>query len=108
MATQVYKKIKESHNSGSLLDHGVSCGKNPHTMEILQSRKHVGTCNTDVAFHSHGQNGELCIIHNDPMHAGLNLTIKKIQEAHEHNMKSRAANRMPEDGMQLPWVLFNP
>jgi len=106
LATQAHKKLKEAYNPGALLDDNVSHGKNLLAMEILQSRKHVDKCDTDTAFHAHGKNGKVCLIYNDPMCAGLNLAIKKFQEAHEHNIKSRAANRTPEDGMRLAGVLI--
>jgi len=106
IATQVYKKIKDAYNPGAVLDDNVSRGKNVLAMEILQSRKHIDTCDTDVVFPSFGKNGKVYIIHNDPMYAGLNLAIKRFQEAHEHNVKSRAANRTPEDGIRLAGVLF--
>jgi len=36
----------------------------------------------------------------------LDLTIQKFEHAHRDNLKSRAANRTPEDGMRLAGVLF--
>ena len=108
IATVVHKKIKDLCNPHAQLDDNVSRGKNVLCMEMLQSRKHVDTCDTNIAFHSCGKDGKVCLIHNNPRFAGLDLAVKKFQQAHEHNTKSRAAHRTPEDGLRLAGVLFHP
>ena len=109
IATQIHKKLKEHFNPATLLDDNVSHGKDTLAVKILQSRKHVDTCDADRAFHSYGKEGRVYLIHNHdcPMYAGIDLVIKRFQEAHEHNVKSRASNQTPEDGLRLAGVLFN-
>jgi len=108
IATQVYKQINDSHNPGAQLDDNVSRGKNTLHMEILQSRKHVDTSDTHVAFHSHGVDGKVHIVYNNPRFAGQDLAIRQTQLAHQLTIKARKAQRTQDDGIRLAGVLFHP
>jgi len=91
IATKLYKSVKKIYNPlGAQLDDNVSRGKDTLAIEILQSRKHVDTCNTDIAFHSYGANGMVYLIHNCAKYAGLDLAVRKFQQAHHHNIKTRS------------------
>jgi len=106
IATQIYKKLKETYNPVAGLDGNVSRGMQVLAMEILQSRKHVDTCDTDKAFHQYGNNGKIYIINNCTLCAGVDQAVNNFQKQHEHNAKTRAAHRTPEDGIRLCGVLF--
>lgn len=105
-ATQIYKKLKEFYNPKAQLEENVSRGKNTLAVETLQSRKHVDTCDTDVAFHQHSKAGKVYLINNCPLLAGFDHAVKRFQEAHEHLIRSRAAHRTPNDGMRLCGILL--
>jgi len=107
ISTVLYKKLKDAHNPQAQLGENVSRGKDVLLMEMLQSRRHVDTHEADVSFHAFGKEGKVYLIHNCPKCAGLDLAIQRFQQAHEHHIKSRAANRTPEDGLRLAGVLFH-
>jgi len=107
VATQTCKKLKEFYNPGAKLEENVSRGKDVLAVEMSQSRKRVDTCDTDRAFHCCSNGGKVYLVNNCNRFAGVDHAVKHFQQAHEHLIRSRAANRTPNDGLRLCGILLH-
>jgi len=105
LATVTFKNILQLHKPQGITVN-VSRGKEPLAIEIVTSRRHVDTCDTQMAFHAYGKERKVCIVKNCVKCAGVDLAVERFQEAHERAMREKAAHRTPNDGMRLCGILL--
>jgi hypothetical protein len=108
LARKLYSNIQKECNNPDGLTKNVHRGAQALYKELVLLRKHVDVTETNVFFHSFGEDGKVFLITNDPKHSGVDVAIGNFQSATQATLKIKNAARTCNDGLRVACILLDP